>query len=423
MRRSSAVSRLNSLLSDSPTTSTVNKKGIFISSNGDCEPTDLDNGGLALGTDGRLHYYPNDPHYTTLVFAGGAAHITDTNERLQALEKNDPAFNIKKITRVVGSSAGALAAILVASGRDYQGIEELLATFPGNKIKDWSFEQIFRFYKTHSICKGEVLKNWLKSLLKELTGKKEPTFLDLKNCGFKDIHIIASDLTHKKFIDFNTEDSDMNDASVLTALLASMAIPFFFPSILYKGMCLVDALISGLHYPTRICNFAKYISDLDGILPPHMEVVNHGQVGLICVERTEAKNLRGEGSIINNLFSYIMHVINFLFRRESYYDSWARNSLLTRKERESWIQTYIFSPISGIFDFDRTRRLDEKSLIMDRTTKDLRRLNNMPNAQPPAPILPAFTRKSRVVKPAMCRTRCRRFRLSRSASIRGGRHC
>lgn len=78
-------------------------------------------------------------------------------------------------------------------------------------------------------CEGEKIKEWIKKLVENKTKKKDITFKELKDMGFKDLYIVTTSLSpEQEIVVFNSEEKKWEDVSVVDAVRASMSIPFLF---------------------------------------------------------------------------------------------------------------------------------------------------------------------------------------------------
>lgn len=180
--------------------------------------------------------------YEYLVFGGGGAAGCAYAGVFEALEKQ-PSFNASDIKAVAGTSVGAIAALIVALNFTGAEASKTLFNLDLKKMSDggWYPGQVYRLFSTYGKFRGQVLYEFIKSILKEKTGRDDPekiTFSDLKALGFKDLYVIATKLyknnnipTGKQKI-FSIEKTP--ETSVAAAILASTAAPIFFKRVRLK---------------------------------------------------------------------------------------------------------------------------------------------------------------------------------------------
>jgi predicted acylesterase/phospholipase RssA len=177
--------------------------------------------------------------YTHLMMSGGAFYGYIYVGIYRFLKE----YNLlKSIKYIYGTSIGAIATFLIALDIDYVFIEEILKT-PDKYFKDPYFTELdpnnifnlknnFGFYNTHKLRKP------LEDILEKVYTIRDITFSEfLKKTG-KDIHINATCVNTGDSIDFCNEN--FPDMSVLTAIEASICIPFIFKPVQYKENLYID---------------------------------------------------------------------------------------------------------------------------------------------------------------------------------------
>ncbi len=167
-----------------------------------------------------------------LVFSGGGAAFPAFAGAVSQLHK-EPAFSFNDLQAVLGTSVGALAALLVALKYSPEEITEKLSTLDLSKMND-EFD-LGRLFKTYGIFRQNKLYKLIKQFIKEKTKRKDPenvTFNDLKALGFLDLYIVTTKfylLNGKpvgKQVVFSPEK--YADTSVATAVLTSAAASPYF---------------------------------------------------------------------------------------------------------------------------------------------------------------------------------------------------
>lgn len=200
----------------------------------------------------------HEPKPIQLVLQGGGAKIFAL---LAALEAVDQAVRDRKIrvSRIAGTSAGAIAGSLYAAGVDPQTVKEALAGFPLDRLG--RFEGLWN--------KGVALSRALRSI-PLADDRQVAAFLQrlfrarLKPGGgsvlLGDLQIptllVASDVSGRKRIVYDSQ-GDGKDRDVINCVLDSCAIPFFFRAagkdsqvlVLDGGLCenlASELLVSGV---------------------------------------------------------------------------------------------------------------------------------------------------------------------------------
>ncbi|WP_372397976.1 patatin-like phospholipase family protein [Azospirillum sp. HJ39] len=179
----------------------------------------------------------NGPIKIQLALQGGGAKLCDL---LAAAEAVQTLINEEKITvtRVSGTSAGAIVACLLATGEPIGRIRErLLDTGQKHlaKIKPRrsKLKLFFRALTGNPLYEPEPLRQFLADIFK-INGKRYEKFDDLK--AIKEIIITASDLLNGSRVTYRRYDKDGgNDTNIVSALFDSCALPFVFKSAKFGG--------------------------------------------------------------------------------------------------------------------------------------------------------------------------------------------
>jgi len=214
--------------------------------------------------------------YRNLVFKGGGVRGIAYMGALEVLEQEGILGNIE---RVAGTSSGAIAATLVSFRRpiadsiqmfDSLDLGKVPQSGPGGHAKAFgflpvpntdSYRRIFERYGWHS---SEYFYDWLQEIIAgQCGGEKNATFNDFRRRGFRDLHIIASNLSRRCAQDFSYETTP--DVAVADAVRMSMSIPLYFEALRFDGQKFGqgDYFVDGglyNNYPIHIFDQEKYAS-------------------------------------------------------------------------------------------------------------------------------------------------------------------
>lgn len=168
--------------------------------------------------------------YTNLVMEGGGIRGLAYLGALQVLEKERI---LDKIQNVAGSSAGAIAGIMVALNYSSHEIDSVLHSLKIQEFNDGRFfiGKIKRVTKEYGIHKGVKLSDWIGNLIKYKTGHEDITFrglyeLTLKDPGFKNFYCTGTNISKQELEIFSWEN--WPDMKLRTAVQISSCIPFYF---------------------------------------------------------------------------------------------------------------------------------------------------------------------------------------------------
>ena len=187
--------------------------------------------------------------YRNLVFKGGGVRGI---AYMGALEVLDEYRIVENIERVAGTSAGAIAAAMVAmrlpipETRDLFNSLELSKipqsiTSPGRRIFPLLAEQenTRRFITKYGWYSSEYFYKWLMEVIDcQCDGNGRATFAEFQERGFRDLYIVAANLSRQRaevFSAFHTPN-----VAVADAVRMSMSIPIFFEALRFDGKSFGD---------------------------------------------------------------------------------------------------------------------------------------------------------------------------------------
>jgi NTE family protein len=177
--------------------------------------------------------------YVNVAFSGagvnGAAHVG----AIKAIQ-TDLGGSLQPLQRIAGTSAGAIAAMLVAVNCSAEQIEDLFLQIDFQKIADGHniLNELINLERQESKFDGLELRKTIITLLKKSCGNPNITFGELAALGYKDLHIMTTRVG-KRFGEGTTEPkifcaADTPHTKILPTVLASASIPGAFPPVLMK---------------------------------------------------------------------------------------------------------------------------------------------------------------------------------------------
>ena len=199
--------------------------------------------------------------FKNLVFEGGGVKGIAYVGALKALKQKGI---LSQITRVGGTSAGAINAVLLALNYSEQKTLEILAKLDFNNFMDDSWGLVRdtkRLVEEYGWYKGDFFKQWMGSLIEAKTGNSQSTFNDLKQLGFRDLYLVGTNLSTGYSEVFSAEHTPR--IPVVEAVRISMSIPLFFRAIRnFRGDVYVDGGVFN-NYPVKLFDRLKYIAEAD----------------------------------------------------------------------------------------------------------------------------------------------------------------
>ncbi|MBM3137859.1 MAG: patatin-like phospholipase family protein [Chloroflexi bacterium] len=185
-------------------------------------------------------------HFRNLVFKGGGVRGIAYMGALELLEAEGILRNIE---RVAGTSAGAIAAALVSFRRPVDDTIRMFDSLDLNKIPQngseahigglkflplkntESYRRIFERYGWYS---SDYFYQWLEEVIAgQCGGDRRATFNDFRRRGFRDLHIVASNLSRRRAEDFSYATTP--NVAVADAVRMSMSIPLYFEALRFDG--------------------------------------------------------------------------------------------------------------------------------------------------------------------------------------------
>ena len=156
-----------------------------------------------------------------LVFKGGGVQGIAYAGAIEALEKECILSGVK---RTAGTSAGAVAAVLISLGYSSNEIVNVLGNTNFKKFQDDL--NPLKLTKKYGLYRGEKLLKWVQEIIHQKTGNKNLTFADLENQGYKTLKVFASDLNTTSLTEFSYDKTP--NVKIAESIRASMSIPLFF---------------------------------------------------------------------------------------------------------------------------------------------------------------------------------------------------
>lgn len=160
------------------------------------------------------------------VFKGGGVKGIALTGALSVLEEQGWAWR-----SVVGTSAGAITAALVAVGYAAPEVHQIINNLNFNDFKDRDGLRVVSLLRREGMYKGEYVIELMDDLLGRKLGKAAVTFKDLPIR----LRVVATDLTHQRELVFPDDLAgapynlaDPYSFPVAEAVRASMSIPLFF---------------------------------------------------------------------------------------------------------------------------------------------------------------------------------------------------
>ncbi len=187
--------------------------------------------------------------YRNLVFKGGGVRGI---AYMGALEVLDDYRVVDNIERVAGTSAGAIAAALMSFQLSIPDTKALFNTLDLSKIPQGTTkkrrlklprfaeeESYGRFLTKYGWYSSDYFYQWLMNVIAgQCEGNGRATFAEFQNRGFRDLYIVAANISRQRPEVFSTTHTP--DVAVADAVRMSMSIPIFFEALRFDGKSFGD---------------------------------------------------------------------------------------------------------------------------------------------------------------------------------------
>ncbi|MDX1590359.1 MAG: patatin-like phospholipase family protein [Balneolaceae bacterium] len=201
------------------------------------------------------------PQFRNLVFEGGGVKGIAC---IGAMKELDRQGYLDHISRVGGTSAGAINALIFALGYTMDEQTEILNSTDFNSFMDDSagiFRDLWRVWRHYGWNRGDAFRRWAGKLIEQKLGSPDATFADLKRAGRPDLYMIGTNLSTGFAEVFSHERHE--EMPLVEAVRISMSIPLFFTArrLGEKDEVYVDGGVVR-NYPVKLFDRMKYI-DMD----------------------------------------------------------------------------------------------------------------------------------------------------------------
>ena len=315
------------------------------------------------------------PQFRNLIFEGGGIKGIAYIGAMQVLAQRG---HLNHITRVGGTSAGAINALIHALGYSINEQREVLESTHFKDFMDTSFgliRDIRRLAKHFGWHKGEFFRGWLGELIEHKLGDKHATFADLKaKQDAPDLYVIGTNLSTGFAEVFSHEHHA--DMPLLDAVRISMSIPLFFQAVRMgeRDEVYVDGGVQ-LNYPIKLFDRQKYIAAGEQCACRHTDYYNRENARFLLqrpghspyIYNCQTLGLRLDTTQEVGLFRHGEPIRGKPIRRFTDYAKALLSAIMNQQEKQhlkgdDWQRTvYINTLDVGTTDFDIS---DEKKAAL-----------------------------------------------------------
>jgi NTE family protein len=190
--------------------------------------------------------------YTNLVFEGGGMLGAAFARVPEALEKYGI---LKNVTRVSGSSAGSIAATLIALRYSASDINRIVTNMRFDKFTESWWQSLINVLRFGYMNSGQQFERWIRDRIMMRVGNPDVTFYELYNKTKIELVITGTNIDDDSTEYFSYRTTP--NMQVWRAVRISMSIPAYFKAIEHNGKTYVDGGILA-NYPIWVFDGQSY---------------------------------------------------------------------------------------------------------------------------------------------------------------------
>lgn len=197
--------------------------------------------------------------YKNLCFSGG--HIK-TITFLGALRFMNERGLLKNVQNFIGSSAGAIVALVTASKISFEEMERIFRWVFTQDTLDIKLQNFFDFHETFGLDHGNRIYEVIELVIQKCHHPCDVTFIDFVKKTGSNIVICGSNITKQRLEYFDVNHTP--NMRIVDALRISVSVPFIFKPFLYQDCLYVDAGIFD-NFPIHYFKNTRHLHDTLGI--------------------------------------------------------------------------------------------------------------------------------------------------------------
>jgi len=243
-------------------------------------------------------------NFENLVFSGGGIKGVAYAGIPKVLKDYEIIDNIKK---VAGTSAGSIAALLIALRYTPNQIEKIISKLDFNNFIDTRLitKHIFKLLFYTGIQSGSRLENWIKAKIKYKTGRELTTFIELYEITKIELVITAVNFDSQTVSYFSYKTTP--EMPIWIAIRASTALPVYYEMVYYNGRRYMDG--------GPLANYPIWIFDNPDSYeynPQSICMANELTIGFRLVTRYCETSDNNLSKFIPNIFKIVFGLIDIM---------------------------------------------------------------------------------------------------------------
>lgn len=262
------------------------------------------------------------PKYRNLVLEGGGVRGVAFCGAIAALDRLGI---LKGIKNYAGSSAGAIAAGLLACGADIDFLNTEFASADFSAFLDYGnlLKIPSRLIKRQGLCRGEYFFEWYGKLIGKLTGSPDFTFRECRD-KFRGRLVITSTCLNTRMVHY-FDYKNNPDMPIRQAVRMSMSVPVIFRPVLWNDSVWVDGGVVD-NFPMKAFHKDKSSSD----------IIDRGTIGLMLVGENNSAEIP-----VTDIWSFA----------DALFDCYLSPPASARIDVQDWMRTIII-PCAGVSSFN-----------------------------------------------------------------------
>ncbi|MEO6719735.1 MAG: patatin-like phospholipase family protein [Ferruginibacter sp.] len=173
--------------------------------------------------------------YKNLVLEGGGVRGLAYAGAFSELENKGV---LQQIEKVAGTSAGAIAGLMISIGFSAKEIDSIMYSLPVEEFNDGKGGIVGKYVRVknkYGLYEGKIFEQWLHQLIKHKTGLEDLSFtklhdLHLQNKIYKDFYCTGTNLTRQHLDIFSFEHTP--EMSIAVAVRISAGVPLYFEPVM-----------------------------------------------------------------------------------------------------------------------------------------------------------------------------------------------
>ena len=155
-----------------------------------------------------------------------------------------------EIQTIYATSFGAIIAVCISLGYNWEDLEDYLVKRPWNKLVDFNLRSCVNAIYSKGLISGDFCRQALIPLLTAKDYEEDITLQQFYKATGKEIHMYAVDANQDPLTTVDISYKSHPEMKIWEAVTISASVPILFPPCLYEGQCLIDGGILN-NYPAR----------------------------------------------------------------------------------------------------------------------------------------------------------------------------